>query len=337
MSSRREPLLWLQFLAIGAIPLELLLLRLVLAGSDLGSLPGLERILAWAIGALAPAVLFWKRPPDWGSLLLVRLPLQGRDRSQQQLSRDLQTLPVKLIAAAGVVPLLMVLWWIDTSALLVADLSPFSNGSRLGSLLLATPLLALLLWQWHQLVQCFWLLIRRDDATAADSAASESDWREACLSIGLGVIQLPPLDWATRTPSPGDPASAVATPSVASDPALQKTPSQASEIGTQAPPVVANESEPEPSPSDRADADFTPASDQEESRTTADPTASTLSGTVKPQQSSEEDDSASLNQEIGANDSLSRTEPKAHHEESETSGSEQSQPDQSPQPPPGSA
>lgn len=212
------------------------MLRLVLAGSDLGSLPGLERILAWAIGALAPAVLFWKRPPDWGSLLLVRLPLQGRDRSQQQLSRDLQTLPVKLIAAAGVVPLLMVLWWIDTSALLVADLSPFSNGSRLGSLLLATPLLALLLWQWHQLVQCFWLLIRRDDATAADSAASESDWREACLSIGLGVIQLPPLDWATRTPSPGDPASAVATPSVASDPALQKTPSQASEIGTQAPP-----------------------------------------------------------------------------------------------------
>ena len=335
MSSRREPLLWLQFLAIGAIPLELLLLRLVLAGSDLGSLPGLERILAWAIGALAPAVLFWKRPPDWGSLLLVRLPLQGRDQSQQQLSRDLQTLPVKLIAAAGVVPLLTVLWWIDTSALLVADLSPFSNGSRLGSLLLATPLLALLLWQWHQLVQCVWLLIKRDDETAADSAASEGDWREACLSIGLGLIQLPPLDWATKTPSPGGPPGAVTTPS--SDPALQKTRSQASDIGTQAPPVVANESEPEPSPSDRAVADSPSASDQEESETTADQTASPLSGTVKPQQSSEEDDSASLNQEIGANDSLSRTEPKAHHEESETSGSEQSEPDQPPQPPPGSA
>ena len=32
MQPRREPLLWLQCLAIGAIPLELLLIRVLLAG-----------------------------------------------------------------------------------------------------------------------------------------------------------------------------------------------------------------------------------------------------------------------------------------------------------------
>ena len=36
MQPRSEPLLWLQCLALGAIPLELLLIRLVLAGADPG-------------------------------------------------------------------------------------------------------------------------------------------------------------------------------------------------------------------------------------------------------------------------------------------------------------
>jgi hypothetical protein len=45
MSSRSEPLLWLQLVAIGAIPLELQLLRLILASSDLGPVPPIERLL----------------------------------------------------------------------------------------------------------------------------------------------------------------------------------------------------------------------------------------------------------------------------------------------------
>ena len=66
MSSRSEPLLWLQGLAIGAIPLELLLIRLVLAGADPGPVPGVERVLIWGVGVLAPAVALWRRPADWG-------------------------------------------------------------------------------------------------------------------------------------------------------------------------------------------------------------------------------------------------------------------------------
>ena len=47
MQSRREPLLWLQCLAIGVIPLELLLIRLLLAGADPGPVPMVERLLIW--------------------------------------------------------------------------------------------------------------------------------------------------------------------------------------------------------------------------------------------------------------------------------------------------
>ena len=83
MSPRNEPLLWLQLVAIGAIPLELQLLRLILAGSDLGPVPSVERFLCWGIAVVAPAVLLWKRPVDWGSLLLVRQPLRGRTTWQQ--------------------------------------------------------------------------------------------------------------------------------------------------------------------------------------------------------------------------------------------------------------
>ena len=86
MQPRSEPLLWLQCLALGAIPLELLLIRLVLAGADPGPVPGVERVLIWGVGVLAPAVALWRRPADWGSLLLVRQPLASRSSDQLRIS-----------------------------------------------------------------------------------------------------------------------------------------------------------------------------------------------------------------------------------------------------------
>ena len=61
MQSRREPLLWLQCLAIGVIPLELLQIRLLLAGADPGPVPIVERLLIWGVGVVAPAIALWKR------------------------------------------------------------------------------------------------------------------------------------------------------------------------------------------------------------------------------------------------------------------------------------
>ena len=86
MKPRREPLLWLQCLALGAIPLELLLVRQFLAGADPGPFPGIERLLVWGIGILAPAIALWQRPADWGSLLLARIPIGVRNSEQNRLS-----------------------------------------------------------------------------------------------------------------------------------------------------------------------------------------------------------------------------------------------------------
>ena len=153
MSPRREPLLWLQCLALGAIPLELLLIRLLLAGADPGPIPAIERLLLWGVGAVAPAVALWKRPADWGSLLVVRRPTSRRSADQQTLScRQNGRLSGATVLVAGLL-LLPLIWWLDDSAVLVGEFSPISDQSRLVTLLLSTPVLAVILWQSQQLTR----------------------------------------------------------------------------------------------------------------------------------------------------------------------------------------
>jgi hypothetical protein len=294
--------------------------------------------------------LLWKRQPDWGSLLLVRLPRRGRSQLQHQLSRDLQTLPVRLIAAAGVLPILIVLWWIDASALLVDDLTPFSTGSRLGSLLLAAPLLTLLLWQWQQLVQALSLLIRSSNTAAADSVPDEADLQESCLSLGLAVLQLQPLDWAPAPPprvqaevKEVHPELNVAEPSVSSDSDAQESEEQEFDPEASpaaAPPASTNEAAESEHDSTALDSSGTadaPLSDQSAEAADPDSTALPLSGTIEPEQGPEQQDGTNLDDEVGSIDSVSSTEAETHHEETEPPRSEQSEPNQSSEPPPGSA
>ena len=94
---RQEPLLWLQLLGFGVLPLEALLLLLVLGAGDPGPFPALERLLAWGIGSLAAAFLLWRRPADIWSLLLVQVPLRGRRDWQNRLS---SLLPPPLVRGA---------------------------------------------------------------------------------------------------------------------------------------------------------------------------------------------------------------------------------------------
>ena len=149
MSSRSASSLWVQLINGGALPLEALLLLLVLAGADPGPLPALERLLAWGLGAAAPALLLWKRPGDPPALQVGRIAL-----------------------ATGVVLLLPLLVWLDRTAALAYPLSPLQGADRLICLLAASALLALMLWQWQQLVQAIWLLSRHQPVAAA--AASDS-------------------------------------------------------------------------------------------------------------------------------------------------------------------
>ena len=194
-SPRSEPLLWLQLLALGLLPLEALLLLLLLGASDPGPLPLLERLLCWAIGVLAPAVLLWRLPADPWSLLVAQVPLRGRRPIQQRLSALPPPLLLRLGTLVGVGSLsLLMLWWCDDHAAFASAFSPVAESPRLVGLLLAAALLALVQWQGQQVVQALWLLSRSPEDVAAVAPTSGAALERAMrLSPGLPLLLLPPL------------------------------------------------------------------------------------------------------------------------------------------------
>ncbi len=200
MNPRSEPLLWLQLVALGAIPLELVLLLLVLAGADPGPLPGLERALAWGLGVLVPSLLLWRRPADCASLLLVQVPAKGRTHLLRHLNGLQQGWVPRILLPFGSALLLAVLWVLDSRAALAPPFAPLDGASRLVTLMLATPLLALLLWQWQQLGQALWLLssspqqVEQAVTTIGDGSATPK-----LLSLGLPLLLLPALEIQPQT------------------------------------------------------------------------------------------------------------------------------------------
>jgi len=199
---RAEPLLWLQLIALGVLPLEALLLLLVLGGSDPGPLPGLERVLCWSIGALAPALLLTRRPADVWSLLLVQTPLRGRSDHQRRLSHLQLAAGLKLVPVAGAALALPLLWWIDRHAAVATALSPLASSPRLVALLVAVLLLTLMLWQWQQWLQSLWLLTRSPQQVAASRPLSQGEVEERLLCLGLPLLLLDPLQWPAPPPVP---------------------------------------------------------------------------------------------------------------------------------------
>jgi hypothetical protein len=204
-----EPLLWLQLLGAALLPLEALLILLLLAGSDPGPLPALERLLCWAIGGLGPALLLWRRPADVWSLLLLQTPARGRRDLQRRLSSLQESPSLKVVLAAGSALLLLLLWRLDGAAALASSLAPLPEAPRLIDLLLSAPLLALMLWQWHQLLQALWLLSRNPAAIAASPALSDVDLAQRRLSLGLPLLLPQPLELseapAPQAPKPASP------------------------------------------------------------------------------------------------------------------------------------
>ena len=319
MQSRREPLLWLQCLAIGVIPLELLLIRLLLAGADPGPVPIVERLLIWGVGVVAPAIALWKRPADWGSLLLLRLPVASRRSDQLILSASEGQWGSRSALVGCTALLLPLLWWLDESAGLIHEFSPLQDSSRLVSLLLTAPLLALLVWQIQQLVQAVLLLVQAPQNDSAAEPWSLDQLRQERTSFGLQVLQFAPLTW----PEPPEP-----TPSPTPEPS--------------------NEPEPEPEPTNAPDQE--PTFDVPEDTASIDAATSEddsavatalididITAAIEPEQAAEEEESAPLNPEVGDLDAVASGGTEEHGEQSQAGGGEQREPDQTPEPTPGGA
>jgi len=244
MNARSEPLLWLQLIAVGVLPLEALLLLLLLAGSDPGPVPGLERLLCWGLGGLLPALGLWRRPADVWSLLLLQTPVRARRPIQQRLSALQETPVLRVGLVAGSALLLGLLWWCDDHAAIAGPFSPLSASPRLVALLLAAPLLALMLWQWQQLLQSLWLLSRGPGAMDAVAPMLTKDLEARRLCLGLPLLlpdplpeRLPPSRSPGRAAPPRAPG-AVPTRAPAAAPAGPSEPpvaqGEAVETGVQA-------------------------------------------------------------------------------------------------------
>ncbi len=291
--ARREPLLWIQLLGLAALPLEALGLLLVLAGADPGLFPGFERVLAWALGAVAPAVLFWRLPPDLWSLLLVQVPLRARRPDQLRLSALQSALPLKLVAASGSLLLLPLLWWSDLAAGMAWAWSPLNASPRLVGLLVALPLLALMLWQWQQLVQVLWLFSRSAEQVEQTLPLTQSQAAELRLNLGLPLLLLPPLEL------PEPPPAVVTTP----EPAPQPEPE----------PVPEPESVPEPEPQ--------PEPEPESAVVSVDAAVA-----VEPEQPPEEHHSADLDAEVVEGDELPGGGAQGHGGEADGAGGGEGEP-----------
>ena len=217
LEPRSEPLLWVQLLAAPLLLLEALLALLLLAGSDPGPLPGLERLLCWAIGSLAPCLLLWRQPADLWSLLLAQVPLRGRRPLQARLSALQDTLPLRLGLALGAALSLPLLWWLDRHAAVAAAFSPLPSGPRLLALLLTALVFALMLWQWQQLLQAVWMLSRSPEAVAAATPLSQQELEQRRLCLGLPLLLPDPLrlEPASRQTSSAAPGPAASTAEVA--------------------------------------------------------------------------------------------------------------------------
>jgi hypothetical protein len=243
----------------------------------------------------------------------VRQPLTERTTWQRKISHCQDNLLLKVVGAAGAVLLLALFWWIDRSSLLIADLSPLRSGHRLQSLLIATPLLAVIFWQWHQLVQSIWLLTRPSMAIEGAIAMSDRQLEDSRFSLGLGLLRLESLDWG----------SADVNPSTVDEPKEpQKT------VETPPPPEPSIEQDEE----DLSDSDANALNDPNaEGLNLPKAPDSSLSSAIEPEQAAKQNDSTDLDPQVTDVNSVSSSDFECHDEQAEPAGSEESEPEQAPE------
>jgi hypothetical protein len=228
-------------------------------------------------------VLFWRLPPDLWSLLLLQVPMRARRPDQLRLSALQTALPLKLLASSGAALLMPLVWWVDASAGMAWAWSPLAASPRLVVLLVAVPLLVLMLWQWHQVVQALWMFSRSSQQIEQTLPLTQVEAAEQRLNLGLPLLLLPaleldPAETTPQAPAPPEPAAAVAEPEVEDQPEPVEDPE----------PNLLEEPAPEASPETITTAP---------SVGTAGP-ISGVSSTIPPEQEPEETEGPNLDQQI---------------------------------------
>ena len=207
----------------------------------------------------------------FGPGMLAPVLMAYGSEEQQQLSASQGGLSSTVAFAIGAAGLLPVIWFLDDSAGLIHELSPVQGSSRLVTLMLCVPLLALIVWQLQQLVQAVILL--SSEGSQPIKPLDSEQLHEERTSFGLQLLRLAPLEWT------------------------------------------------EPSTQSKSDAAAT-KDDGDDSLS-----ISTAGGAVEPEQSGEENQSTSLDADIGEIDGNTSGSPEEHGEEPEPSGGEQREPE----------
>ena len=301
--------------------------------------PSAGTITLWGVAVLAPAVALWRRPADWGSLLLLRSPVACRSQEQLHYSAMQGGLGIKVGLAVVTVVLLPLLWWLDESAGLLQEFSPLQDQSRLVSLLLSAPGLALVVWQAQQLLQALLLLSRGTVEETPEASWDCQRINSERSSFGLQLLQLQPLMWTEAmpktdigsTPEPA-PTAAGTTDTVKDGITAEKdssdlsseeafTSDQVETAATEVELIDTSSSEAEPE---------TESPKSEPEPATSDSALLDAAVAIEPEQGGEEHEGSSLDAEVVEGDTVASGEADQHREHSEAGGGEESEPDETP-------
>jgi hypothetical protein len=159
-------------------------------------------------------------------------------------------------------------------------------------LLLAVPVLALMQWQWAQLMQAIWMQTRPAELVEQTLPLSQEQAAEQRLNLGLPLLLMAPLDLEQRRPEPLTEPQPQAEP----EPAPASSASVGSETAsTDTTPEAEEESEP-------------PARDEEPDTDDRTEIASAVvvdnDVAILPEQQTEEAESTDLDQQITGGDNI---------------------------------